>query len=66
MVSKGLGPVAKAYRMHQKDFQNSFNPYPENILVKFWETENLLDALEILVNRLQELPNDKEYDIRSE
>ena len=66
MVGKGLEAVTKALRADQKAIQNSFNPYPQNIETKFWQTDNLLDALEAIAERGVKLPTPQIYDALSE
>ena len=66
MVGKGLEAVAKALRADQKAIQKSFKPYPENIETKLWQTDNLLDALETIVERGDKLPTAPKYDTLSE
>ena len=63
MVSKGLEAVARALRADQKAIQNSFNPYPESIESRLWQTENLLDALDILTAQGINLPKSKVIDL---
>ena len=67
MAAKGLEKVAKAIRYHQKEIQLSFDPSePEGIEGELWKANLLIDALETLSGKIDELPKISVFEVLTE